>query len=413
MFDLVKGFSGVIDMVNTTLASHHQRTAVVADQICLRLSLPPEEHHRVVISAMLHDVGVIPLHDRTDNLVFEKEMTRHSQAGYLMLRTCPVLYEEARVLLYHHTDWQMVRELPEAERAVGVIGNLVHLADSVDVHSRLNPELDYLRCIVKNGIGRSFEKTSAEAVLDFMDDPAFYDMLENSGQYLDDHPTPELILKDEDVTVFSMLFSHVIDSRSPFTATHSTGVAWIGRALHQLAWLDDADRSTMFVAGLLHDIGKIGVPNELIEKPGPLDNHEFKKVSHHAQLSLDVLGGIPGFEKVTPWGALHHEKLNGRGYPNGLTAERIPTESRLMAVADVMTALTEDRPYRAGLDEDKTMSILSSMVEQGGLDGDLVQLVRDNYGEVNEIRRQAQSEAAGFFRNLTDDIKLRCPDSRF
>lgn len=411
MFDLVKGFSGVIDMVNTTLANHHQRVAVICGQICSRLGLSPQDHRLAVVSAMFHDLGVITLQDRADSLLFEKDMLSHSVAGCLMLQSCPILADEARVLLYHHSNWQDVQELPEEERRLGRIGNLIHLADSIDMCSRLHPDVSKIVWMVEKGLPRSFEKHSAQAALDFLADPHFWDFLENPAVHLETCPAPKT-LKDDEVAVFSLLFSHIIDSKSHFTATHTTGVAWIGRALHQLGGFDESDRSAMFVAGLLHDIGKLGVPTEFLEKPGPLDEYEFKTVSRHADLSLSILGRIPGFEKVAPWGALHHEKLNGKGYPGGLAAGAISPESRLMAVADIMTALTEDRPYRAGLDEDKTMEILNNMVAQGGVDGDLVELLNSHYAEVNDIRKKAQGEARDFFKNLNKEIKTRCELSK-
>ncbi len=410
-FDLIKGFSSVLDLLNTTLADHHQRVAVIVDQICSRLSLPPQDRRLALTSAMIHDLGVITLGDRGDSLLFEKDMISHSLAGYLMLQTCPLLADEAVILLHHHSNWREVGELPEEERRLGALGNLIHLADSIDLCSRLNLAKSKVVWMIEKGLSRSFEKNSAEAALDFLNAPDFSDSLANPGAYLDSHPASE-ILKDDDVTVFSRLFSQVIDSKSPFTATHTTGVAWIGRALHQLGGFAEHDRPTMFVAGLLHDIGKVGVPTELLEKPGPLDREEFKKISRHAALSLEILGAVPGFEKVAPWGALHHEKLNGRGYPKGLTAGELAPESRLMAVADVMTALTEDRPYRAGLGEERTLSIINNMVTQGGLDGDMVKILSDNYGEVNDIRKKAQAEAAEFFKNLTRNIQAECEKAK-
>lgn len=406
MFDLVKGFSGVIDLVNSTLADHHQRVAVIVDQIGRRLGLPEADHQKVLMSAMVHDLGVIALHESNDSLLFEKDMLSHSLAGYRMLQSCPLLADEATIVRYHHTNWRDVLELPETERPLAALGNIIHLADSLDMCSRLHP--DKLVWILEKGLNRTFEKESAQAARDFLADPEFSDYLADPGAHLQKRPEQFSPLKDDEVTVFSQLFSHVIDSKSPFTATHTTGVAWIGRVLHSLGGFDVNDRPTMFVAGLLHDIGKLGVPTDLLEKPGPLADDEFTKIKHHATLSLELLSAIPGFEKVAPWGALHHEKLNGKGYPNGLKAEDICAESRLMAVADVMTALTEDRPYRAGLTEEKTMGILNSMVDQGALDGDLVSLLNDHYAEVNEIRREVQSEAACFFKNLNEQVESQC-----
>ncbi len=178
----------------------------------------------------------------------------------------------------------------------------------------------------------------------------------------------------------------------------------MGRYLHECLDLPPEDRRAIFVAGLLHDIGKMGVPLNLLEKKGPLEAHEFQEVSRHARLSKEVLSAIPGFERVAPWGAMHHEKLNGRGYPDGLRGEEIPLESRLTAVADVLTALTEDRPYRPGLGKSDCLKILDQMVANNELDKDVVAAVHDNYDEIRGVCRQAQTLASRFFRDLAKEI---------
>lgn len=404
--DLVKSFSGVLDMVNNTLASHHLRVGYIADEICRRLGLPAERRHRVLGAAMLHDIGVIPLNERPDDLAFEKDMRRHSEAGWLLLNTCALLREESLIIRHHHTDWELVEQLPEAEVSAARLGNIVHLADAVDVWARSHRDDSpgLLRRLASDS-GRLYAPEYAEAAMDLVAVPGFFRDLTEAARSLDVPLTDDLALSQDETTIFSQLFSHVIDARSPFTATHSSGVAHLGLFIHQLAGLEDLDRPAMFVAGLLHDIGKLGVPQQYLEKQGPLTKEEFSAVSRHAALSYEVLSGIPGFHRVAPWGAWHHERLNGDGYPNRLTEAALPTESRIIAVADVLTALTEDRPYRRGLHNGETISILDVMTARGDLDGDLVDLVRDNIEDIDQVRRSAQGLAAKFYRGLTRDIR--------
>ena len=405
MFDLVRGFSEIVDLVNNTLANHHHRVAYITDGLCQRLEVGRSDRDRLVMAAMLHDVGVIPLRDNADSLVFEKDMERHSLAGALLLNTCPHFRWESKLIRYHHTFWAEIEALPEEEREAARFGNIIHLADIMDVHARTRCDTPELARALKAKSGREFPQAGVEAALDLFSDPEFFSGLTMAARELRLPPNPELMLSPDEATVFSLLFSHVIDARSSFTATHSSGVAHLARYIHKLAGLPEEHLQTMFVAGLLHDIGKLGVPLNLLEKPGPLTGEEFALVSRHAALSLDVLSSIPGFEKVAPWGALHHEKLNGRGYPGGLGAEELSLESRITAVADVLTALTEDRPYRPGLGNDQTLRILGEMVVEGGLDADLVGLVHENMEDIAEVRRLAQNLARKFFRGLAADIQ--------
>ena len=194
------------------------------------------------------------------------------------------------------------------------------------------------------------------------------------------------------------LFSQTIDSKSPFTATHSLGVAHTARMLLKLSRMADADDlTTMFIAGLLHDIGKLAIPHEILEKPSALTPEELSQIQQHAETSLDLLGSIPGFTCVCEWGGRHHERLDGTGYPQGIRAASLSLPMRIIAVADVFTALTEDRPYRAGMPLAEAMGIIESMAELCYLDANVVALLADNVMRVNKARIRAQRQAAANF----------------
>ena len=148
------------------------------------------------------------------------------------------------------------------------------------------------------------------------------------------------------------------------------------------------------IAGNLHDVGKLKIPRSILEKPGKLTEREFNVMKEHAYSTFLLLSGIRGLEQVSGWASLHHEKLNGCGYPFRLKGERIPLGSRIMAVADVFSAVTEDRPYRKGMDRSAALEALRGDAARGALAPTLVELLAGNYEEIN-ARRSAASEAAG------------------
>jgi len=115
-------------------------------------------------------------------------------------------------------------------------------------------------------------------------------------------------------------------------------------------------------AALLHDIGKLSVPNSILDKPGNLTETEFQVIASHSRLSREILGRISAFDEIAVIAGNHHEKLDGSGYPNHLLGEQLPFESRLIAVADVYGALSEDRPYRKTLDSTEIQSIMTRLV---------------------------------------------------
>jgi putative nucleotidyltransferase with HDIG domain len=153
-------------------------------------------------------------------------------------------------------------------------------------------------------------------------------------------------------------FAQIVDAKSPFTYNHSNGVA--NAAVTIAKNLDLEPSRILFVrhAALLHDLGKMAVSNAVLEKPGKLDEDEWKAMRSHPEFTLSILRTIPGFEEMSEVAASHHEKLDGSGYFRGLTADRMSTEARILVVADIFDALTADRPYRAGMPLEKVHRIL-------------------------------------------------------
>jgi len=180
------------------------------------------------------------------------------------------------------------------------------------------------------------------------------------------------LVAEKDLMGLASIFWRFVDFRSHFTATHTSGVVAIVQQLAGLCGLDGAATRKIAIAAALHDLGKLSVPAETLEKAGPLSSGEWEVMRHHPSCGCDVLGKIPALGEINTWANFHHEKLSGKGYPFHLSADRIPFESRIVAVADVFTALTEDRPYRKGMSREQTGEILRAMIADGSLEPELV-----------------------------------------
>lgn len=405
-FDLVRALSQVLDILNSTLVEHHLRSAFLADQLCRRLGFSTRENHLVVLSAMLHDLGVVPMGLKPDDLLFEKDMDLHSRAGWMLLRTCPQLQEEAWLVRYHHFSWPTIQNLPETSRRFGELANLIHLADHLDISAQSGLSPRQLRTSLKSQAGRIFNADYVEAARDLLFTPNLFPSLSEAARHLALPPTEDLALTIDDSIAFAYLFARIIDSRSPFTAVHSITVASLGLLLHQLSGGREDDAQPIYLAGLLHDVGKLGVPLELIEKAGRLTQNEFARVSEHAELSYKTLSSLPTFHRVAVWAAFHHERLDGSGYPRGLTARELPLESRIVAVADVLAALTEQRPYRRALPARETLKVLESMALSRALDSDLVGIVSRNLPFFNSLRHDVYTSNQAFLQSLANDAHI-------
>ncbi|AGA68672.1 putative domain HDIG-containing protein [Desulfitobacterium dichloroeliminans LMG P-21439] len=149
-----------------------------------------------------------------------------------------------------------------------------------------------------------------------------------------------------------MALSNAVDARDKYTARHSQRVAGIATAIGQIMEIDSLSLQHLELAALLHDIGKIGIPDEILHKPGKLSEYEFEIIRLHPSIGFNILKDINFLDSVLPIILHHHERYDGHGYPEGIKGESIPFESRIIAVADTYDAMTSDRPYRKGLIRD-------------------------------------------------------------
>jgi HD-GYP domain-containing protein (c-di-GMP phosphodiesterase class II) len=148
-------------------------------------------------------------------------------------------------------------------------------------------------------------------------------------------------------TVYSL--TTLLDLRDLSTGTHGTRLAEWAVQVGELAGLDADELRDLEVACLLHDVGKVGLPDAILEKPGTLTVREFEQIRKHPEYGWAILRLLPGFEQVSLLVLHHHERIDGTGYPAGLAGEEIPLGARIVAVVDAFDAMVSDRPYRAGL----------------------------------------------------------------
>lgn len=166
------------------------------------------------------------------------------------------------------------------------------------------------------------------------------------------------LVDDDYLDDVAAAFADVVDSKSPFTAGHSRRVALFTDMIAEELGMPEEERRYLRRAALLHDIGKLGVSNQILDKPGKLDDAEFAVVRSHPGLGEDILSKISAFQELARLAGAHHERLDGRGYPRGLTGEAICPLTRILTTADIFDALTADRPYRAAMPVSKALDIM-------------------------------------------------------
>ena len=172
-------------------------------------------------------------------------------------------------------------------------------------------------------------------------------------------PIQRVVVVDEDyLDDIARAFAKVIDAKSPFTSGHSERVAVYADMIAAELGYTFERRRWLKRASLLHDVGKLGVSNAILDKNGKLDDAEWRDMRNHASLSETILARVAAFHEMALIGGGHHERLDGKGYPRGLKGDAIAPETRIVSVADVFDALTADRPYRAAMPLEKALGIM-------------------------------------------------------
>jgi putative nucleotidyltransferase with HDIG domain len=165
---------------------------------------------------------------------------------------------------------------------------------------------------------------------------------------------------DDGLDEIARAFADIIDAKSPWTFRHSEKVAMYAKAIGEQLGFDAHTLRNTYRAGLLHDIGKLGVSSRILDKAGPLTTTERAEIEHHPVHTWEILRRVSAFESFAMQAATHHEKLDGSGYPWGRMDEELDTPARVLAVADVFEAATADRAYRSGVTVDEALQILNS-----------------------------------------------------
>lgn len=415
LIDLIGVLSRALDLVSSTLGKHHAHVGCLAARVAGYMKMPPALQRDVLFAGMLHDAGAVALHTSLESLLFEKDLHTHGRAGELLFSRCAGMENVARIIGEHHTPWTVLRRYEDQgfARAAAII----NFVDFVDVRlKRDTPYADQFGSILSLARKESGRMLDPECIAVFEGMLARPHMLD--GLFAPERSLftdcaerhEQVVLNAYDVVGLCAPFAQVIDFRSRFTATHSRGVAVVGQELARLFGFEVNEIHTMYVAGLLHDIGKLAVPNKLLEKPGQLTCEEFSCVQEHALVSEHILGGVPGLELVCEWAVRHHERLDGSGYPHGYADTRLSLGSRILQVADVFTAIMEDRPYRMGMTMEAARDVLTGQAAKGQLDAEVVRMLLLHADRVNSTRHREQCRAREEFEEFS--AAVRCLGAR-
>ena len=254
---------------------------------------------------------------------------------------------------------------PERRRgeAIPLLARIACIAQTVDVFLTAFGRAA-AREMVRDRSGRWFDPQIAQAFCAIGDEDPLWEHLADAADpasVAEIAPTADArVATDDDLDRIAAAFADVIDAKSPYTFNHSTGVARYAVAIADSLAMSPEQVRSLRRAALLHDIGKLGVPNSILDKPSKLTDDEYSVVKVHPRHTEEILSRVAAFAPIAFVAGAHHERIDGRGYHRGLGGPDLPIEARILAVADVFDAMFADRPYRAGMPVDRIMSIMDA-----------------------------------------------------
>ena len=397
--DMFYALSFALDKVETELlgldTGHGKRVAYLALLLGEEAGYQEEELRDFVGCCLLHDNALTEfIHEELSHSQMSQGISvelsdiaklkrsnmnhDHSVIGEQNIRLIPFRTDVKNIILYHHENADGSGTLSMTASETTLKSQILRLVDLVDTTSHLETmtgaEFEDVRRWVESKEGHLFSKDAVDLFLKAVDYEKIL-RLQNGNvlSCLRDKLHEEILdYSDDEVRNIAGLFAKIVDYKSEFTQNHSTGVAGKAEIMAHHYGFDAEKAIRFYFAGALHDIGKLVVLNDILEKPGKLTVDEFAEMKNHAAATRYILSQIKEISDIVNWASNHHEKLNGKGYPQGLTADEIGFEDRVMACIDIYQALTEKRPYKDGMSHEQSISIMMDMADKGELDEKIV-----------------------------------------
>lgn len=376
----MKAFCAVNDAlrrIDERLVNHGERVGYIACSLCEAGGLELDKKILFHLCAF-HDIGVYKT-DEVDSLFkFESsDVQKHSIYGYLFLKYMTPLNDYAEAVLYHHSSWQdmLDRNISYADYAA-----MIHLADCIDnyfTYDNQKEEVIKLLDINKNKFNMDYFSIAEKCIKDDLILPELLD-----GSYHDQNLKMCRNFKHSvhEALEYINMIIYIIDFISIHTVTHTVNTVSIALNIAEQFNLSEKEMDEVYLGALLHDIGKIAIPSEILESSGRLSDDEKTIMRKHVDETERIIQGIVS-NSVCQIALRHHEKLDGTGYPKGLSSKDLTIQQRIVAVADIISALSSRRSYKEPFPKEKILTIIGEMSEKE-LDPEICRYVTESYDKI-------------------------------
>ena len=310
-----------------------------------------------------------------------RQLGMHCIYGEKNLEKYPFKTGVKDVILYHHEEADGSGPFEKKWTEVPLFARIIHFSDMLDAFCKAQKfdEDVFNKAVhfIEKNKDKRFDSEVTKMFFDAFDKDEFSRL---GDEHIEEYfwekvPCEKSFYSFNVLKDLADLFAKIIDYKSEFTSRHSLGVARTASKISEIMGYDKVICDKMYLAGTLHDVGKIAIGNEILEKPARLTDEEFAKMKNHAGYTYMILSKVDGFEEIRDIAAFHHERLDGSGYPFGKMADELTTLQRIMACADIYQALTEKRPYKDGMNHDKACEILKDMADKNWIDKNITEVI--------------------------------------
>ena len=376
-----------IELRGHVTTGHSKRLAVISILTAKAAGMSNKELIDIAAFSILHDNALTEVNQE------EKQYRQYNgDRGYsetdFNIRRCIIGENNAKlipfrtncrdVIMLHHENADGSGPFGRSAGNTPLKAQIIHLADMVDHKFNLNDvsKTNYQNIInyVKENCDTLFSKEVVNAFVKGFKPKHLHQM---SFQSIDNTLRKATKSFNDEYSItevmnLATLFARIIDYKSFYSCVHSLGVAQKAIQMADYYKYPTEKGVRFYLAGALHDVGKLMIKNEILQKPGKLTDAEYEQMRNHAYYTHEILSKLKGFDDIVLWASHHHEKLNGTGYPLGLKADDLSSEDRLMTCCDIYQALTEARPYKEGFSHAKAIEILRDMAIKGEIDMDIM-----------------------------------------
>lgn len=392
--------------INNGIVMHNERTAYLALQVAKAHPMNARcSTVNLVILSLFHTLGFFrpdllygetPYTNEVDYFSNDKKVESKYMFSYYYLEFMTPLKNDAQALETFNQpfDENLKKFIYQTDYK-----SIIYMCARVSDFFRAHPD-EPLPADVNELAPGYFDPKFAQAFNELNKNNALVDKLKNTDYYNElERFLYRVRFNPEDTQQLLKLLVYFLDFKSTVTLTHSINTSCYALSLGKRLRLPDADLNALFTAAIIHDIGKIATPTRILEFPGKLSPEDMGIMRYHVNHTKRILGNIVS-KRIFDLAFRHHEKINGKGYPMHLDGSELTNAQRVLTIADITSALTDNRSYKGEFSKEHTLGIINKMAEEGELDPSIVQKLNAEFDEIRAEQKYLQTFLKVDFSNV-------------